>query len=770
MSKTINFDANACKVIDTVFVADSTLYIDSIITTNVSCFGYGNGTAIAYVHGGYSPYNYIWTSGDSTMQVDSLANIQYSVTVIDTQNCIASETIIISQPGELFFNIKAVDGFKPETCKDISNDGAFYMNYQGGTSPFNWSWIGTSGITNSGFGDTIPNLTFDTLTLFVTDSNGCIGQPAWIHADSARVDALNALNPLVLDTVITDSILCYGTMVDSLFIVVKSGEAAYSYSVDSGFTFSTDSFFTNLPTGNYNIEVRDVFGCSVYSNVEIKQANEIIIFNDSIKHISCYDGTDGYLSVLAEGGYAPYSYLWNPSGSTNDFTNNLSVGMHSVNVTDSVGCTKVDSFSVTELTFPLVSNVHVTAHASCHDSANGSATIAVHGGIMPYDINWNGADSNALSAGTYIITINDSFNCGPIYDTVRILEPNQLLIHTTSITANPCFGDALGELTLSASGGTMPYNQLFAKDALGNTMMGTFPTISGLSASNYDIWIVDGNGCLSNILQEKIGEPGKIQINVDNHTNATCYQSDDGILELYLISGTSPYSYTLSENGNTITQGNINQTVSLIFDNLSATQYLLTIIDSNNCRKDSNIAILEPSEVIALFSSDNTSGKETFTVNLTNTSQGADVFVWDYDDGTLDVLGLNDMPTHTYHKQGQYEIMLVAENSALSSACNDTTSQIIDVQGFDVFNIFTPNDDGVNDVFGFDDWNLSSLYVEIYNRWGEKIYHWDSPNKNWDGIMYNGDKAPDGVYYFYLQANGIDGYLYEQQGSITLLR
>ena len=76
----------------------------------------------------------------------------------------------------------------------------------------------------------------------------------------------------------------------------------------------------------------------------------------------------------------------------------------------------------------------------------------------------------------------------------------------------------------------------------------------------------------------------------------------------------------------------------------------------------------------------------------------------------------------------------------------------------------------MNDIFSFDGWGLTSLYVEIYNRWGEKVYHWDSPKGNWDGKAYNGDKAPGGVYFFFLKANDVDGYLYRQQGSITLLR
>ena len=766
------FDANACKVIDTVFVADSTLYIDSVITTNVSCFGFGNGTAIVYAHGGYKPYSYIWSNGDSTMIVDSLTNMQYSVILSDTQNCLAFDTINISQPGEFFFNIKVVDGYKPESCKEVSYDGEFYMNYQGGTAPFNWSWIGTSGATGFGIGDTIFNLTFDTLTLFVTDANGCVGQPAWIHADSARVDALNALNPLVLDSVYADSILCYGLTTASIFIDVKSGEPTYTYSIDSGLTFTTDSFFTNLPAGNYNIEVRDTFGCSVYDTVIISQATEIIIFWDSTNHVKCFAGTDGYLSVSAAGGYAPYQYSWNPSGSSGNIASSLSAGMHIVSVTDAQGCIKADSLSIIELTPPLTSNAIVTSHASCYDSADGSATISVQGGMPPYTVNWGGGvDTNALDSGTYVIVINDSFNCGPIYDTVNISHPTEFLIDILSNIPNLCFGDSLGEIAISASGGTMPYDQYFARDVvLGNTMMYTISTISDLAASNYDIWAMDANGCPSDTLKAvKIGEPGEIQISASSDS-LTCFGSDDGVLELTLIGGTSPYEYVFSKGSSILTSGNINQTTLLVFNALAANTYTLNVLDDNYCPKTSVFILSEPIQVIAAFISSNTSGKETFTVNLTNNSLGANVFYWDYDDGNQEILGISEIPTHSYNLQGQYEIMLVAENSLLSQNCNDTTFVTIDVQGFDVFNVFSPNDDGVNDIFDFDVWSLSSMYVEIYNRWGEKIYHWDSPNGSWNGKTYNDDDAPDGVYYFYLKANGEDGYLYQQQGSITLLR
>ena len=262
---------------------------------------------------------------------------------------------------------------------------------------------------------------------------------------------------------------------------------------------------------------------------------------------------------------------------------------------------------------------------------------------------------------------------------------------------------------------------------------------------------------------------GEIQISASSDS-LTCFGSDDGVLELTLVGGTSPYEYVFSEGSNILTSGNINQTTLLVFNALAANTYTLNVLDDNACPKTSVFILSEPVQIIAAFISANTSGQETFSINLTNNSQGADVFYWDYDDGNQEILGISEIPTHSYNLQGQYEIMLVAENSLLSQNCNDTTFVTIDVQGFDVFNVFSPNDDGVNDIFDFDGWSLSSMYVEIYNRWGEKIYHWDSPNGSWNGKTYNDDDAPDGVYYFYLKANGEDGYLYQQQGSITLLR
>ena len=83
---------------------------------------------------------------------------------------------------------------------------------------------------------------------------------------------------------------------------------------------------------------------------------------------------------------------------------------------------------------------------------------------------------------------------------------------------------------------------------------------------------------------------------------------------------------------------------------------------------------------------------------------------------------------------------MVKRHDDLGNQCNDTIKKVIDVEGYDLSNVFTPNNDGVNDLFHFNEWMLNGIYVEIFNQMGRKIYHWDDINQSWDGRGYNGRK------------------------------
>jgi gliding motility-associated-like protein len=84
-------------------------------------------------------------------------------------------------------------------------------------------------------------------------------------------------------------------------------------------------------------------------------------------------------------------------------------------------------------------------------------------------------------------------------------------------------------------------------------------------------------------------------------------------------------------------------------------------------------------------------------------------------------------------------------------------------------NVFTPNGDGVNDVFYTPNRNIVSYSLTIFNRWGQLLFNADDASKGWDG-SYKGKIVPDGVYVFMLQAKGADNVIYKQSGHITVFQ
>lgn len=83
-------------------------------------------------------------------------------------------------------------------------------------------------------------------------------------------------------------------------------------------------------------------------------------------------------------------------------------------------------------------------------------------------------------------------------------------------------------------------------------------------------------------------------------------------------------------------------------------------------------------------------------------------------------------------------------------------------------NVFTPNGDGVNDIFYIPGYNLVSFDMKIYNRWGQLLFETTDPQQGWDG-SYKGVIVP-GVYVFILKAKGTDNSDYKKTGHITLLQ
>lgn len=139
---------------------------------------------------------------------------------------------------------------------------------------------------------------------------------------------------------------------------------------------------------------------------------------------------------------------------------------------------------------------------------------------------------------------------------------------------------------------------------------------------------------------------------------------------------------------------------------------------------------------------------------------------WDFGNGNTDTIF---EPSQVYGQTGTYTVTLIVTDGI----CYDTATVTITAIGESVIiipNVFTPNGDASNDMFMVGGENLEEVEGEIYNRWGQKLYEWNSVTGGWDGRTLSGEVVPDGTYFFIINAKGTDGKEYFEKGTVTLIR
>ena len=125
----------------------------------------------------------------------------------------------------------------------------------------------------------------------------------------------------------------------------------------------------------------------------------------------------------------------------------------------------------------------------------------------------------------------------------------------------------------------------------------------------------------------------------------------------------------------------------------------------------------------------------------------------------------------TFMESGTYTIQFYASVGDYDSqAIGNALSIQIASSSLSVPNAFSPNGDGVNDIFKVKSYkSLTEFRGVIYNRWGQKLYEWSDPSSGWDGT-FHGKPVKVGVYLVYIKAKGADGQEYTFKRDVNLLR
>ena len=125
--------------------------------------------------------------------------------------------------------------------------------------------------------------------------------------------------------------------------------------------------------------------------------------------------------------------------------------------------------------------------------------------------------------------------------------------------------------------------------------------------------------------------------------------------------------------------------------------------------------------------------------------------------------------TYSYLDTGHYQVSQLVTNE---HGCMDTTFQTVWVKPdflFFVPNSFTPNKDGINDVFLPQIYGIMEYELEIYNRWGELLFHSNQLDMGWDG-SFKDTACPSGVYLWKIKAKTIDHIIHTEIGNINVMR
>ncbi|HRD40669.1 MAG TPA: hypothetical protein PLC65_18715, partial [Bacteroidia bacterium] len=348
-------------------------------------------------------YTYNWSGPlGFTSNIKDVNNIiagNYSVAVTDTNGCIGTATINITEPPSALTGTISV-GNVP--CAGLAT-GSISIAVSGGIPGYIYWWRGPGLYTSPN--QTNTGLFAGPYDVVVTDTNGC----------QLSIDTVIKEPKAIALTYTTTNPVCKGVANGSISTSLTGGQIPFSYSWSNGATTPTVS---NLGAGTYTLVYSDSNGCTDTSKITITEPLQTLVVTKDINGIKCFGDTNGVISLFTTGGTAPYTYQWSTGAQTSSISN-LAQGIYIATIKDSIGCVKNDTIVLNQpdsLYLTIYSPLQFDGHNITFANGNdGSIDLTVNGGTSPFSYNWsNGAttqDLFNLGAGLYNVVVIDTNGC-----------------------------------------------------------------------------------------------------------------------------------------------------------------------------------------------------------------------------------------------------------------------------------------------------------------------------------------------------------------------
>ncbi|MCF8275730.1 MAG: gliding motility-associated C-terminal domain-containing protein, partial [Flavobacteriales bacterium] len=684
--------------------------VDVAITggVNPTC----NGGSVELTATSSTAASYEWSTGETTATISVTETGVFVVTVADGNDCSAVDSIAIEVLPNPEVEIEVAGGnpFCNGDSTQLTANCATAVGYSWSTGATGTSiWVTEAG----------------TYSVEVADSNGCMA------STSIEVEVYEL--PEVEITIDGNNPLCTG---DSAMLTAVS-QGAISYDWSTGET--TQSIWV-YAADSYSVTVVNQVGCENSASYEVEEGltPTIQITGDTV---ACAGGSIE-LTAQSTGGE---SILWSTGATTPSITV-TEAGEYCVYTTSVDGCESSDCISID---FNPTPEVVVEVTAGSNPLCPGSEVELTATSATAVDYTWtpsgSGASITVNAAGIYSVEVTDVNGCSAS----ATIEVEEGVVPTVVINGETefCSGDSVMLTAQTVNGESLTWST-------GETT----PSIWVSEAGEYCVMTASVDGCEASVCID-IEEAAIPEVFAGNDVDICVGQSTT----LTATGGTSGTIYIWYVDGEAIDTA---QTI-VVAPGLGITEYSVVAINENcSITDEDHVKVWVYDYPVVGFERD-PAGDVPFgsDIQFTDTTAGQVTdWMWNFGDGMTSML---QNPDHNYGDPGSYWVTLIASNHG----CEDTAVAGLEVKIIiDIPNVFTPNNDGVNDVIWLQGTDLENINMTIYNRWGFSVYASEGRQFSWSGKTSAGEDCEGGTYYYVIQMEYKDGNVSEQTGFFTLIR
>ncbi len=738
-------DANNCSTTQVVTITEPTLFVATAISTASAC-NQANGSITATTTGGTGIPTYVWTPGNYTSAfVNNVASGTYNVIATDANGCTSAASTTVAPSANMTVT---------QTSTDLlcfqDNSGTASITVTGNTGPVTYTWTPNVSTTNSATG-----LAAGTYIVDASDPNGCSTSSTIVITEPPQLTA----------TVGGFNVTCFGACDGQIVVIPAGGTGNYSFAWSN---LCNQPSCNSICAGTYNVTVTDQNGCSATGGTTVTEPPQIVM-TTSYDTAHCGQA-DGNAYVTATGGTGNLSYNWINPPTAGGTLSNVTGGTYQCIVTDGNNCADTATVNVINQA-GVIATMGAQVPVSCFGGNNGSVTATYAGGNGPYTYNWNTVpaqttpNATGLSAGAYTVTATDADGCTSSANIV-ITEPPQLVIGASAAPAAVCAGQPV-TLTGTASGGTAAYNYVWMPGNVNGATQTFIPPISGTGT----VIVTDANGCIDSASTAFTVNPNPV----------AAFMGDS-------LFGCAPLCVNFSDL-TTIPTGTITGWSWDFGDGNTATTqdpshcyfisgvYTVSLTVTSNAGCVNTLVMNNYVDVFGIPTAAFTANPQPTTIlnpiiYFTDMSVGAVTWDWSFGDLTPSTAQVQN-PFFEYPTPGCYDVVL--EVSSING-CTDTTTEEVcidpDVSIY-VPNTFTPNEDGLNDLFfaqglGIDPDNFE---LWVFDRWGNLIFYTDDMNEGWNGkVQGHTEYCQEDTYVWKIRCRDMLEKKHSLIGHVNLIR